>query len=66
MINYYQKRPKKQYALYKGDKFITVGTKKEVAEYWGVKPTTISYYTTPAYKKRRYENGLLAIKVEND
>lgn len=66
MINYYQKKPPRQYALYKGDKFITMGTKKEIAEYWGVKPKTIVYYSTPSYIKRRYENGLLAIEIENE
>ena len=32
------------YALYKGDKFITEGTKKEIAKCIGVKVNTISYY----------------------
>lgn len=40
------------YALYKGDKFITEGTKKEIAEYTGLKVKTISYYCTNAYLKR--------------
>lgn len=42
----------KFYALYKGDKFITEGTKKEIAEYTGLKVDTVSYYGSPAYKKR--------------
>ena len=40
------------YALYIGDKFITEGTKKEIAEYTGVKVKTLSYYATSAYLKR--------------
>ena len=40
------------YALYKGDKFITEGTKKEIAEYTGLKVETLSFYSTPAYLKR--------------
>lgn len=40
------------YALYKGDKFITEGTKKEIAKSIGVKVNTISYYATKAYEKR--------------
>lgn len=40
------------YALYKGDKFITEGTKKEIAKCIGVKVNTISYYATKAYEKR--------------
>ena len=40
------------YALYKGDKFITEGTRKEIAEYTGLKESTIKYYSTNAYLKR--------------
>ena len=39
------------YALYKGDKFITEGTKKQIAKCIGVKVNTISYYATKAYEK---------------
>ena len=42
----------KNYALYRGEKFIAIGTKKELAELLGVKVETISFYATPAYKKR--------------
>lgn len=40
------------YALYKGDNFIVEGTKKEIAEYTGLKVNTLSFYSTPAYLKR--------------
>lgn len=40
------------YALYKGDKFITEGTKKEISEYTGLKVKTLSYYASPAYLRR--------------
>lgn len=40
----------KIYALYK--KFIAIGTKKELAELLNVKVETISFYATPAYRKR--------------
>ena len=40
------------YALYKGDKFITEGTKREIAEYTGLKVDTLTFYGTPAYLKR--------------
>lgn len=42
----------KAYALYRGEKFLGIGTKKELAELLGVKVETISFYGTPAYKKR--------------
>lgn len=59
-------KKEKWYAIYKGDTFIVQGTKKECAEYLGVKETTIKFMTTPTYKKRLVKednNRLLAIKV---
>ena len=59
----------KEYALYKGDKLITLGTVKEIAEYCGVSPNTIHFYKSPAYKKRglgeKSNNRLLLIDIEN-
>lgn len=42
----------KQYALYKGDKYLFGGTIKELAKYLGVKEKTIRFYSTPCYLKR--------------
>lgn len=59
----------KVYAIYKGDKFIDLGTKKELAEKLNVKPETIGFLTTPIYKKRRgknIDNALIAIRIEDD
>jgi dihydroxyacetone kinase len=42
----------KVYALYKGDDLLEIGTKKELAEKFGVKAKTIAFYNTPAYQKR--------------
>lgn len=54
------------YALYKGDEFLIVGTKEELASYLGVKLKTITFYNSKEYKKRRKKgnNYLLVIKVE--
>ncbi len=59
----------REYAIYKGDKFLFLGNKKECAKYLKVKEKTISFYTTPTYKKRinnDYNNRIIAIKVEED
>lgn len=40
------------YALYRGEKFLAIGTKKELAELLNVKVETVSFYATPSYKKR--------------
>jgi len=42
----------KEYALYKGDECLAIGTIEEIAEQVGVKYRTIHFYTTPTYKRR--------------
>lgn len=42
----------KEYALYKGDECLAIGTIKEIAEKMDVKYRTIKFYTTPSYKRR--------------
>ena len=42
----------KIYALYKGDKFLTSGTKYQLANYLNVKLRTIDFYKTPTNEKR--------------
>lgn len=59
------------YALYKGDEFVTLGSLQEVANYQGVKPTTISYLASKAYlkkleKRKNSDSALIAIRIEED
>ena len=42
----------KEYALYKGEECLAIGTIKEIAKKMGVKDKTIYFYTTKTYKKR--------------
>lgn len=42
----------KEYALYKGDELLAMGTKRKIAEQLGVSPSTVSYYGTPVYARR--------------
>lgn len=42
----------REYALYKGEKCLAIGTIKEIAEKMKVKYRTIYFYTMPVYKKR--------------
>ena len=46
----------KQYALYKGEECLAIGTLIQIAYKMGVKLRTIEFYKTPTYKKRR-KNG---------
>lgn len=43
----------KEYALYKGEELLHIGTLSEIAEKEGVKRDTIMFYGTPTYRKRR-------------
>ncbi|MEE3344286.1 MAG: hypothetical protein VZS44_09370 [Bacilli bacterium] len=58
-------RKKKIYALYKGDEWITDGTKEELAEYLNVKIRTIDFYTTPVWRKRTKDNAYIVVKLED-
>lgn len=42
----------KEYALYKGDDILAIGTINEIANQLGVKRDTIAYYKTQAYQNR--------------
>ena len=56
------------YALYRGDEFITVGTVKELAEFMGVKEASIRFWSYPSYLNRikSYEHSIRVIKIEEE
>lgn len=60
-------RKEQVYGVYKGDKFLDVGTAKELSEKFNVKRKTVQYWSTPAHKKRVEESGdlnrLIAVKI---
>ena len=51
-----------EYAVYKGDDLIVVGTATECAEFLGVKKHTIYWYASPSAENRITR----AIRLEND
>ncbi|MGY3186472.1 hypothetical protein [Lysinibacillus sp. TE18511] len=58
----------KEYALYKGDQMVAVGTIKEIAEERGVKPRTIRFYGTPCWQRRftsEDNNRLQLVRLED-
>lgn len=42
----------KEYALYKGEEILSIGTIKDIAKEMGVQEQTIIYYRTQAYQNR--------------
>lgn len=41
-----------EYAVYKKDELLFIGTAKEAAEYFNVKEKTVYFWTTPSHHKR--------------
>lgn len=56
-------KKRKEYALYKGDKLVMIGTIDEIAQAEGIKRKTVFYYQTPAYLKRHEKSHLGNYKV---
>lgn len=53
----------KEYALYKGEGLLAMGTKREIAEQLGVSASTVGYYGTPAYARRTSKNGRRLVEI---
>lgn len=55
----------KEFALYKGDKLLSIGTKKNLAKEKNVKVETISFYGSPTYRKRTSKNkGMRLVRLD--
>lgn len=55
----------KEYALYKGEELLAMGTKREIAEQLGVSASTVGYYRTPVYARRTSEKGRRLVEIRN-
>lgn len=53
----------KEYALYKGEELLAMGTKREIAEQLGVSASTVGHYGTPVYARRTSDNGRRLIEL---
>jgi hypothetical protein len=55
-----RKASRKEYAVYKGDEFICLGTINECAKFLGINPKSVRHLMTPSYIRRvekRKNNG---------
>lgn len=52
-----------EFALYKGEELLAMGTKREIAEQLGVSPSTVGCYGTPVYARRTTEKGRRLIEL---
>lgn len=55
----------RQYALYRGDEFVDLGTAEYLAGLMGVKPETVRFLATPTYAKRRTEGCAIVIRIDD-
>lgn len=55
----------KDYALYKGDELLFVGTAKEIAEHFNISERTVRHYNTPTYRKRVSSKGRRLVALDN-
>lgn len=57
----------KEYAFYKGDKLLGLGTIAEISKQVGISESSIRFYGTNTYRKRRKgPNGRYLILIEED
>lgn len=60
------RRKKWQYAVYKGDKYITEGTTQEICKKLGIKKETFYFYRTKCREKRlKGSNHIIIIRIDN-
>lgn len=60
-----------EYALYKGDDLLAIGTISEIAKEMSVKVDTIKYYLTPSYlesvkSRKNPTNYRIMVKLEEE
>lgn len=56
MKGVYERSRYKEYALYKGDEFIKIGTVYELADYTGIPVSTIRFWSSKKWAERRKTN----------
>ena len=62
---------RQEYAVYKGEELLAIGTARECAQEIGVKEATIRWNATPvgrkrAEKRKKQDKCRVVIKLEND
>lgn len=55
-----------EYAMYKGDKFIDLGTLTYLAEKYHKKKKSLKFLATPSAHKRSAKNRLLLYRIKED
>lgn len=56
----------KEWALYKGEDLLSMGTVKEIAEDMNIQERSVHFYKTPTYKKRDKGNRRVLVSLEEE
>ena len=59
-------RPAKEYALYRGDDFVDIGTKRELGKRYGIPLSTLDDMTTERARERYAGSGLCLVDVTEE
>lgn len=64
------KRKRWEYAMYKGEECLAIGTREEICEQMNIKRKMFEYYRSNAYKKRlenrKCRNARVIIRIDGD
>lgn len=55
-----------EYALYKGDNMLAMGTISEIAKKMNIEPDSVKFYQYNCHKKRSGKNTRVLIKLDDD
>ena len=62
-----------EYAMYKGDELLSIGTLREISQELNIKMNTLRFYLSPTYKKRvgdrkngKFEKQRMLVRLEDD
>ncbi|MGL4774513.1 MAG: hypothetical protein ACRC2K_13210 [Clostridium sp.] len=53
----------REYAFYRGDEFVDIGTYKELSKKLGIKIETLQFYATSTYRKRMEKRGAINYRI---
>lgn len=56
----------KEFALYKDEEFLCIGTIKEIAKEMNLNESTVRFYATEAYKIKTGGNGKVLVCLDDD
>lgn len=57
---------KSVYAIYQGDEFLDLGTAEKMSKKFNVRKETITFWNSPAHKRRVKNKGKVAVRIDDE